>query len=494
MTGSGPDGRATVAVVGGGVAGLAAAWEVALRGPATGVSARVVVLEAQGRLGGKIVAADLGGRHVDGGADAFVARVPAGIELCRELGLDGELESPAANRAFVWTRGRLRPLPAGLVTGVPSDLLGLARSGTVSVRGLARAALDLVLPPTAPPPGGDWAVGQLVAARFGREVQERVVDPLLGGIHAGRSERLSLAATAPQLAAAAGRHRSLLRGLRATGVPPPAGGPVFVSVAGALDRLVTRLAERLQAQGVEVRTTCPVEELRRGEAARDGGPAWFLRTPGGHLTADAVVLAVPAPAAAGLLRPLAPAASATLSGIEHASVALVLLAYPAVAMGRPLDGSGFLVPRVDGRLMTACSWYTSKWPARARGGEVVLRASVGRWGEDALGLTDGELVRRVCEELADAMGVTGPPSAARVVRWKDAFPQYTVGHLDRVERVEAEVSRLPGLALAGAALRGIGVPACIDQGRQAAKRVLESVRQRRCAEEPGGHEPGRGAL
>jgi len=460
-------GRPTVAVVGAGVTGLAAAWELAAHPPPGEPAPRVVVLEAGARPGGKIVAAELGGGPVDGGADAFVARAPAGVELCRELGLDGELQAPAANRALVWTRGRLRPLPQGLVLGVPSDLVGLARSGAVSARGLARAALDLVLPPTAIPAGGDMAVGALVAARFGREVQERVVDPLLGGIHAGRSERLSLAATAPQLAAALARHRSLLVGLRREGAPQPGAGPVFLSLAGGLDRLVTRLVGELRARGVELRPACPVQALERSPDGR----GWTLRTPGGTVAADAVVVAVPAPVAAGLIGAVAPSAAAELAGIEHASVALVLLAYAAGDVGRPLDGSGFLVPRVDGRLMTACSWYTSKWPGRRPAGEVVLRVSVGRWGQDPMALGDTEIVARVGRELTQAMGIAAPPAASAVMRWPEAFPQYTVGHLDRVARIEVGVAAVPGLALAGAALRGVGVPACIEQGRQAARRV-----------------------
>jgi oxygen-dependent protoporphyrinogen oxidase len=472
---TGPGGGPTVAVVGGGITGLAAAWEVVAGHADAGTPPRVVVLEAGDRLGGKITAVELGGGPVDGGADAFVARAPAGVELCRELGLGDELEAPAANRAFVWTRGRLRPLPEGLVLGVPSDLVGLARSGAVSVPGLARAALDLVLPAT--PPSGDPSVGELVTARFGREVQERVVDPLLGGIHAGRSERLSAAATAPQLAAAAGRHRSLLLGLRATAPQGAAGAgpaaPVFLAVAGGMDRLVTRLARELRSRGAELRTGSPVQALERGE----GGRGWALTTPDGVLAADAVVVAVPAPVAAGLLAQLAPAAAAGLGGVEHASVALVLLAYPGLGAAVPPGGSGFLVPRVDGRLMTACSWYTSKWPGRRPEGEVVMRVSVGRWAQDPLGLTDDELVQRVGVELRAAMEVTAAPAAAGVVRWKDAFPQYTVGHLERVDRIESDVARLPGLALAGAALRGIGIPACIDQGRQAAARVLKTVQE-----------------
>ena len=440
-----------VAVVGGGITGLAAAWELLRSG------ARVTLVEASPRLGGRIVTADVAGRRVDLGPDAFLARVPEATQLCRELGLEAELVSPATEKAWLWTRGRLRPLPDG-VLGVPTGLASLAGTGVLTPAGMARAALDLVLPPT-PGPDGDRSVGQLVTARFGRQVHERLVDPLVGGIHAGPCDQLSLHATAPQLAAAA-TSRSLLLGLRAhRRAAPQQPGPAFRSLRGGLARLVDRLEEALRAGGAAIELARTVEAL-------------------GDLGADATVVATPAAATASLVA-ASPEAAAGLAAVEHASVALAVLVYPAAAFPRPPSGSGFLVPRVEGRLMTACSFASAKWPHWAAPGQVVLRASAGRWGDErALALSDDDLVARLHAELTEVLGLREEPSEVRVTRWSRAFPQYRVGHLDRVDRIDAALARdLPGVVVAGAALRGIGIPACIGQGRQAARRALSAARR-----------------
>ncbi|MDP9071076.1 MAG: protoporphyrinogen oxidase [Actinomycetota bacterium] len=437
-----------VAVVGGGITGLAAAWEL------LGSGARVTLLDAADRLGGRIVTAEVGGRPVDLGPDAFLSRVPEALELCRQLGLDSELVSPAADQAFVWVRGRLRRLPAGVVLGAPTDLVSLARSGVLSPAGLARATLDLVLPASRDG-GHDRSVGDLVRARLGRQVHERLVDPLVGGIHAGPSELLSVRATAPQLAAAAAERRSLVAGLRAQRrASPPAPGPMFHSLREGLARLVVRLEEELRAGGVAVELATPVKSLAA-------------------LRADATVVAAPATVAADLLAG-SPQAAAELRSIDHASVGLAVLVYPADAFPRPPVGSGFLVPRREGRLLTACSFASAKWPHWAAPGQVVLRASAGRWGDQrALAMADEELVGRLHADLADALGLTDAPSHFRVTRWRDAFPQYRVGHLERVARIEAAVARdLRRVAVAGPALGGVGIPACIAQGRRAARLVL----------------------
>ena len=437
-----------VAVVGGGITGLAAAWELVRSG------ARVTLLEASDRLGGRILTADVGGRPVDLGPDAFLSRVPEAMELCHQLGLGGELVSPAAEQALLWVGGRLRPLPAGLVLGAPTSLASVARSGTLSPAGMARAALDLVLP-SAGDGSSDRSVGELVTARFGRQVHRRLVDPLIGGIHAGPSELLSVRATAPQLAAAAAMKRSLLLGLRAQRrAAAPASGPAFHTLRHGLGRLVRRLEEELRRAGVTVELHAPVESLAA-------------------VGADGTVVAVPAGPAARLLGG-SPQAAAELAAIDHASVALAVLVYPAGAFRRPLQGSGFLVPRHEGRLLTACSFASAKWPHWTAPGQVVLRASAGRWGDErAMALTDAELVARLHAELVEALGLREPPAHHRVARWVDAFPQYRVGHLDRVERIEAALARdLPGVAVAGPALRGVGIPACIAQGRRAARLVL----------------------
>lgn len=452
-----------VAVVGGGITGLAAAWEL------LGAGADVTLFEAGDRLGGRIVTDDVAGRPVDLGPDAFLARVPHALDLCRELGMEGELVHPAAEGAAIWARGRLRALPRGLVLGAPTgpgDLAALVRAGLLSPVGAARAALDMVLPATRF--GPDPSVGDVVSGRLGRRLHAGVVDPLVGGIHAGSADLLSARAAAPQLADAASS-RSFMAGLRrARGTPAGATGagggtagasaaepPVFASLRGGLGSLVAALDDRLRAGGVAVST---------------GGAVATVPVDG----FDATIVATPAPATAALVATGAPDAATELAAIDYASVAVVVLVYPASAFTRPLLGTGFLVPPAEGRLLTACSFASSKWPHWAGPGDVVLRASAGRWGDErALGLGDDELVARLHDELATALGAAAGPRLTRVTRWERAFPQYRPGHLDRVARAEAAVARrLPGITLAGAAYRGVGIAACVAQGRAAARRAL----------------------
>lgn len=438
-------------VVGGGITGLAAAWYLQQAG------ATVAVVEADARLGGKIRTEELAGVAVEAGPDTFLARVPWAVDLCRDLGLGEDLVAPATGEAFLWTGGRLLALPRRQVLGVPTAFGPLLRSGVLSRPGVARAALDLVLPPTSF--GADPSVAEVVGRRMGREVVERLVEPLVGGINAGRADRLSLAATARPVSEGAGRHRSLAVGLRRAPPPPP--GPVFLGLAGGLELLVARLASDLH----DVRLASPVRAVTR---ARAGG--YRLHLPGeAHVEADAVVVTVPAHAAAGLLSSVSPTAAAALSGIRHASVVTATLAYPPSAIGHPLRGAGMLVPRVDGRLLTACTWSTSKWPALAGSGMVMLRASAGRDGDErALGMGDDEVVRRLHDELAEALGVRGRPAASLVSRWPDGFPQYEVGHQARVAAIEAALAAdAPGVLVAGAAYGGLGIAACIEQARRA---------------------------
>ncbi|HEX6595493.1 MAG TPA: protoporphyrinogen oxidase [Acidimicrobiales bacterium] len=431
-----------VAVVGGGITGLATAWFLRQTAP----DVPVTLYEAGDRLGGKIGTASLAGVPVERGPDTFLARVPWAVELCRRLDLEDDLVEPATSRAYVWTRGALRPLPAGTVLGVPARLSPLARSGIVSNAGLARAAADLVLPRQRK--GEDPSVDAVVSGRFGREVTERLVEPLIGGIHAGRADRLSLTAVAPQIAGAAKSSRSLLRGLRR--LAPSPGGPVFLGLKGGLGTLVDRLAERLD--GVDVRPGTTVSSLA-------------------DLDARAAVCTLPAPAAARLL----PEAVATdLNAIAYASVVTVTLAYPDSALAHALDGSGFLVPRVDGRLMTACTWTSSKWPASKPDGLVLLRPSAGRIGDDrALALDDAALVDRLHDELVEAMGMRERPVEWLVTRWPNAFPQYELGHQARVARIDATLP--PGVVLAGAPYRGVGIAACIRDAELAAAKAVAAV-------------------
>lgn len=455
-----------VAVVGGGIAGLVAAWSLDRH--------EVVLFESDERLGGKIRTSPFAGGPVDEGPDAFLARDGTVVAICRALGVDHRLTSPATSRAYLWDATGLRPLPAGLVLGVPTALGPLARSGIVSPLGVARAALDLVLPGR--PPRGDISVADLVAPRLGRQVHQRLVEPLLGAIHAGATAELSAEVAAPQLLAAVRRHRSLVLGLRAARRSATAGGErehtVFRSLAGGLGELVGALSAALATAGVDVRLGTAVAGLERA------GTGWLIHAETGPaVAADAVVLAVPAGVAARLVAGVSGEAAATLAAFDHASVAVVTLAYPSDVLPRPLDGAGFLVPPGTGRLLTACSWTSAKWPGLASPELAIVRASVGRAGDERhLDLDDCELVERVHDDLVVTMGVAGAPSEARVSRWPGAFPQYRPGHLTRVAAIEAALARdAPELALAGAAYRGIGIATCAAGAITAAGRISASL-------------------
>jgi protoporphyrinogen/coproporphyrinogen III oxidase len=335
--------------------------------------------------------------------------------------------------------------------------------------GFARAGMDLVLP------SGlgehDVSIGELVRHRLGHEVLERLVDPLLGGIHAGSCDQLSLRATAPQLESAVRSGRGLIRGLRAAaaGSPSAPAGSPFVGLSGGLGGLVEALGSHLVA--AEVHTGTAVQAL-------DALPTGQIRLSlagGEAVTADQVVLAVPAFAAASLLRDICPVAAGELNAIDYASVATVLLAYRDQALAQRLTGSGFLVARTEPCLTTACTWSSVKW-AHLRGESVVLKASVGRFGDRrALELDDDRLARQVHAELAEVMNLRQEPLDARVVRFEQALPQYRVGHLDRVARIDAAMTALPTVHLAGAAYRGVGVGACIRDGQRAAAAIASEL-------------------
>jgi oxygen-dependent protoporphyrinogen oxidase len=444
--------RPTVAVIGGGMAGLAAAH--ALRDRAS-----VVLLEASPAVGGKVRVSEVGGVAVDEGADSLIRRVPYGVDLAKAAGLGEELVSPASGQAFVRSRGRLRPLPTGTLMGIPADLTSLARSEVLSAVGLARVPLDLATP--GPLTTEDVAVGALVTSRLGREVVERLVDPLLGGVYAGRADLLSLHATLPQLRNPLGQHRSLILATRqARGGFADQTGPVFAGLPDGLGRLPAAVAG---ASGAEIRTGVTVRSLTRTATG------WRLTTGSAahpsYVDADAVVVAVPAAPAARLLRDVAPVAAADLGGIDYASVAIVTLVLDGASPGQ---GSGYLVPAVEGLSTKAVTFTSRKW---GKAGPAVVRASVGRYGEEIeLQRDDDELVAVVRRELELVVGPVGRLIEGRVTRWGGGLPQYAVGHLDRVRRIKAALPA--GLAVAGAAYDGIGVPAVIRSGIEAASAVL----------------------
>jgi oxygen-dependent protoporphyrinogen oxidase len=498
--------RPHVVIVGGGIAGLAAAFFL------RDEPVRVTVLEGSPRLGGKLSVSEIAGVAVDEGAEALLVTRPEGTGLIAEVGLAGDRVAPGTTSSAIWTLGALRPLPRHQFMGVPSDLAELAGSGVVSGEGAARASQDLELPPTTR--DGDVPVADFVGARFGPEVVNRLVDPLLGGVYAGRSSDLSFDATMPALAAASRRYRSLAEAAGSL-LPPPApvaagerdrapagprsGGSVFTSLAGGLGQLPAFLAK---ASGAEVRTSAMTRALSPAPgppgppgppAAPGTGPGWRLTVGSAAaeelIDADAVILAVPARPAARLLAgvPGASAAVTAFGEISYASMAIVTLAYPRSAFPgaglAALGWSGYLVPAVDGRAVKAVTFSSVKWPHLAdittSGAEPleIVRCSVGRIGEEALvQRADEDLAAVAAAELAAATGVHGTPVAHRVTRWGGALPQYTVGHLDRIARIRATVATQPGLAVCGAAYEGVGIPACVATARTAASQVTEFLR------------------
>ena len=432
-----------VAVIGAGITGLAAGYEAAKTGT------EVVVYEAAERAGGRLLTTELAGQPVDEGADAFLARVPWAAELCQELGLGAELVSPAQRAAFVYSRGALRTLPQPNVMGVPLDFDALAASGIVSSDAVDRARQEPDL--AGSPLVGDESVGGLVRRRLGDELADRLVDPLIGGINASSIDHLSVRAAVPQLAEAASRGPSLVRELRrlaASSTADPA-APVFHTLPDGLGRLTDELAERL---GDRLRLSSPVSDL-------------------GEIDADQVIVTLPADIARPLVAPVSARTAELMGTIDYASVVLVSLAYEAIDVNHPMAGSGYLVPAAEGRTITACSWASSKWAHVGSPDTVVLRVSAGRYGDDrVLTLGDDALLEEVKADLAETMGLDAQPHTVRISRWERSLPQFRPGHLDLVADIEQSLANdAPWMQVTGAWARGLGIPACIHQGRLAAQ-------------------------
>ena len=462
------DATAHVVVIGGGIAGLSAAFFL------RDEHLRVTVLDGAPRLGGKLSASDVAGVAMDEGAEALLARRPEGIELVTAVGLDGDLVPAGVTSSAIYTRGAMRSLPRRQFMGVPADLDELAATGVISPEGVARARDE----PARAAGAGDASVTEYIGSRLGVEVVDRLVDPLLGGVYAGRSEDLSFLATLAPLAVAAQGHATLT-GAAASLLPPappgqPAGAaakpaPVFVSLTTGIGALPEAVAK---ASGADVRTNAMVRELKRTETG------WRLTVGSAadpeYLDADAVILATPAAPAARLLKDSAGEAAARLAEIPYASMAIVTLAFRAEDFPAQ-QRSGYLVPAVDGRAVKAVTFSTVKWPhlaAQAREQVHVVRCSVGRSGDVAvLQRDDEDLAALAATELAGAIGVTAKTIARRVTRWGGGLPQYNVGHLDRVAAIRAAVAAQPGLAVAGAAYDGVGIPACVATAKSAAAQV-----------------------
>lgn len=482
-----------VVVVGGGIAGLTAALELAEGG------APVALVESSGRFGGKIATSRVDGLIVEGGADSFLSSKPAGLALVERLGIADRLVNSNADdrRTFVWSRGRLRELPEGLVLGSPARAWSLLRSGLLSPAGAARLVGDVAVRRQRPDENGRAAAEETVAEfftrRLGPEAYSRVVEPLLAGIHAGDATRLSLPATFPRFVDMERDHGGLVRAsltgqlaklpkpLRrkasgraaASGTigPVPAGRTPFVSFQTGMAELVEALETRLRALGADLRTNAGVSLIR----AVDGGYEVVLEDDSA-LPAAAVVLATPAYVTARLVRPVCPPVATLLEEIEHASTATVSLAYRTDDVGTPPTGYGFVVPRAEGRHLLAGTWGSVKWPGRAPGGQVLVRGYVGGVGrESVLEADDDGLVHLVRAELGALAGIRGTPVHTEVHRYPAGMPQYTVGHQSRIARIRDALAACPGLTVTGAAYNGVGIPDCISDALTTARSVLATL-------------------
>ena len=458
-----------VAVVGGGIAGLSAAWELI----GSGVS--VTVFESTDRVGGKLRTELVAGTPVDVGAESMLGRRPEVRQLLAELGL--EPIAPAAVGASIWSRGALHAMPKGTLMGVPSDAISLA--GLLEPDEVARAADEQ---PVRLDAGGDISVGDAVEEAFGPAVVDRLVEPLLGGVYAGDARYLSLQACVPALYGAVQQGHSLRETAAAASRQPSTGAPyrspVFAGLRGGIGSLPARLAGALGGAGAVLRTGTLVTGLDRHDSA-DAASWRLVLGDGTTFDADAVVLATPAPATAKLLSTVSPATSDELRAIEYASMAVVTYAFPASVRARLGQQSGFLVPPVDRRRIKASTFSSLKWPwlEQERPDLVFVRVSAGRFGEtEALRQPDAVLAADGLAELRAAVGELPPPVAAHVRRWGGGLPQYAIGHLDRVARLRRELASLQAVSVAGAAYDGVGIPACIGSGRTAARTVLDQLK------------------
>ena len=469
-------------VIGGGIAGLASAYNLAKNSAGLESRPQIVLLEAADQWGGKMITTLHDGFVVEGGPDTFLATKPWAVQLCRELGIAERLQgtNPEQRSTYVLKDGRLEPLSDGLTMMIPTDFGSMIRTQLLSWPQKARMGLDFLLPPQ--PPNGDESLGAFVTRRLGRAAYERLIEPLMSGIYAGDGDQLSLKATFPYLRDLEREHGGLVKGAlytrRQRAKSRPAAGQtagrsrsVFLTPRAGLQEIVQALVDYLTAHGADLRLGAAAQAVTR----RDEG--YIVTLQGGEqITADGVALATPAYVTGRLLRGLDAELADDLTAIPYASTATVSLAYRAEDLARPLDGYGYVIPRREGRKALACTWTSTKFPHRAPEGHALLRVFIGRAGQDLDLSTDEQALLEIAlEEVRLTLGIKAPPLAQWVFYWDRAMPQYNLGHPQRLERIENRLAEWPGLALAGNGYRGIGIPDCIYSGEQAAAALLAAV-------------------
>ena len=459
-----------IAIVGGGIAGLATAYYLQQQ------AVTYTLIESSPDLGGKISTDVQDGFVIEGGPDSFITQKPAAARLCRELGLEDHLIGTNDDRrkVYVLDGGRLRPLPDGVMLVIPTKFTPFALSPLISLPGKARMGLDLFIPPRRT--ASDESLADFIRRRLGQEALDKIAEPLMAGIHVADPERLSIQSTFPRFVELERRYGSLIKGMltqkaraRRNGSPGRS-LPLFMTLRGGLRELVETLAGRLDG---DLLSGVRVVKLERTPDAADAERYRLHLEDGRALLADAVILAIPAYAAADLIEPLPPALATKLRAIRYVSTATVSLGFRRDEFEHPLDGFGFVVSARENSRLMACTWTSTKFSGRTPADHVLVRGFVGGpHHEELVGLSDAELIQLVRQELGQIMGVAARPVAARVYHWPQANPQYDVGHLERVKEIEAMAADLPGLYLTGSAYRGVGIPDCIEQGQATAAAVV----------------------
>ena len=465
-----------VAIVGGGIAGLASALFLLESDPAL----EVEVFEREMQTGGKLRTDQVDGFVVERGPDAFLASKPGAIGLSRHLGLDGQAISPISEnrQSFVMRDGGLMPLPQGLSGLVPGDLKPILESPLLSSEGKARLARETEIPVRRDQ--GEESIASFMRRRYGQEAWDRMIEPLLTGIYAGDGERLSIDATFPNLPAQELQYGSLLvaaiaaRDREQSESARPSTPKGFVSFRQGMETLPAATRAAVEQLGGKITVGAAVQAIEYDLGSRQfelsiNGSASPVRV-------DAVVLATPAWVGSALLKYVSPGASDALAEIEHSSSGLVALGFPETQLTKALNGYGYVVPRAEGRDITAMTWVSSKWSGRAPAGQALVRVFLGRTGREAvLQLEDADLIKLAIAEMREVLGLRIEPTLTRVQRWELAMPQYVIGHRERVSRIESGVAAVPGLAITGTMLRGVGKPDVISSARSAADKVLRDV-------------------
>lgn len=477
-----------VAVLGGGITGLSAAFYLQKLSAESGEMVEVTVIEGSNRLGGQVNTLRRDGYVIERGPDSFLARKLPMIELAKELGIAGELTgtNPEAKKTYISLNGNLHPMPEGLTLGIPTDVDKFLKTELVSDQGKKRALEELQIPPVSG--AADEPVGTFLEHRMGKEMVERIFEPLLAGIHAGDLYRLGLQATFPQFKQLEQDYGSLIRGMTETQKAAKAAAKttpssdlpssIFITFRNGLSTVIETLEARLREAGCDIRMGAQIESIEKVPSDRAmtiEAPYKLRLTDGSVLEADAVICTLPAFAAAKLLAPHIDVSA--LMNIRYVSVANIVLAFDEAGFKHDLDGSGFLVPKGEGRRITASTWTSSKWLHTAPQGKRLIRCYVGRAGdEQGVELSDVELTDAVRQDLLDLMGLTAAPEFVEITRLRHSMPQYPVGHLEAIASLRGEiVKQLPGVVITGAAFGGVGLPDCVAQAKQVAEGLLNEA-------------------